>query len=71
MSESLKRIQNYSRQLARSGKFIGWRSVAFELQFQPGYKDALQWIRSPSTQDELDRLCIEARKPNRSDSEAA
>ena len=40
MSEDLKRIQQRARDLARSGKFIGSRAVAFELQFEPGYAQA-------------------------------
>jgi hypothetical protein len=35
MSETLERMQARARELARSGKFSGWRSVAFELQFEP------------------------------------
>ena len=62
MSEKLERIQNRARELARSGKFIGWRPVAFELQFESGYADAFQWLYNPSTKEELDTLCSEARK---------
>ena len=62
MSEQLKRIQKRARELARSGRFLGWRPVAFELQFEPGYTDAYQWLYSPSTKEELDDLCSRARK---------
>ena len=61
MSEDLKRIQERARELARSGKFIGSRGVAFELQFEPGYAQAFRWIHSLATQEELDHLCREAR----------
>jgi len=73
MSETLNRMQERARELARSGKFKGWRSVAFELQFEPGLEeafqwlhngsveDAFQWIHSPATKEELDNLCYEAR----------
>jgi hypothetical protein len=61
MSENLMRIQERARELARSGKFVGWRALAFELQFEPGFTDAFQWLYNPSTKDELDRLCSEAR----------
>ena len=61
MSEDLKRIQQRARELARSGKFIGSRAVAFELQFEPGYAQAFRWIHNLETQDELDHLCSEAR----------
>ena len=70
MSEQLRRIKALARELARSGTFIGWRLVAFELQFEPGFAEASQWIYSPSTQEELDDLCSEARTRRR-DPEAA
>jgi hypothetical protein len=72
MSEKLKRIQQRARELARSGKFIGSRAIAFELQFEPGYAQAFRWIHSIATQDELDHLCSEARtRINRTDPAAA
>jgi hypothetical protein len=76
MSETLERMQELARELARSGKFSGWRSVAFELQFEPGLKevfqwlhsasveDAFQWLHSPKAKEELDHLCDEARNPS-------
>ena len=75
MNETLERMQARARELARSGKFSGWRSVAFELQFEPGLKEVYQWLHSASVDDaflwlhspkakaELDRLCDEARNP--------
>jgi hypothetical protein len=83
MSETLEYMQERARKLARSGKFNGWRSVAFELQFEPGLQevfqwshpsgeDAFQWLYSPAAKEELDRLCYEARNPSaRRDNEAA
>ncbi|MBK5199336.1 MAG: hypothetical protein JJE37_13825 [Methyloceanibacter sp.] len=65
MSEELQRIKALARELARSGRFIGWRLVAFELQFEPGFAEASPWIYSLSTQEELDGLCSEARKRRR------
>lgn len=62
MSENLKRIQDLARELARSGKFLGWSSITFELQFEPGFTDAFQWLYLPSTKRELDDLCIKASK---------
>jgi hypothetical protein len=71
MSETLERMQERARELARSGKFSGWRSVAFELQFEPGLKEVFQWRHSASAEDaflwlysstakeELDRLCLD------------
>jgi hypothetical protein len=63
MSENLKRIQERARELASSGKFIGWCPVAFELRFEPGYAEAFAWVHSLATREELDRLCYEARNP--------
>lgn len=73
MTETLERMQERARELARSGKFGGWRSVVFELQFEPGLEevfqwlhsvsveDAFHWLHSPAAKEELDRLCYEAR----------
>jgi hypothetical protein len=84
MSEILERMQERARELALSGKFCGWRSVTFELQFEPSLKeafqwihsasveDAFQWLHSPATKEEIDRLCDEARSlSTRHDPEAA
>jgi hypothetical protein len=59
--EKLKRIQARARELARSGKFHGWRPIAFELRFEDGFEEAREWLYAPSTQDELDRICQAAR----------
>ncbi len=62
MSENIKRFQQRALELAKSGKFFGFRPIAFELQFEPGYADAFQWLYSASTKEEIDRLCGEARR---------
>jgi hypothetical protein len=51
MSEILERMQERARKLAHSGKFLGWRSVAFELQFEPSFKEAFKWLHSASVED--------------------
>lgn len=73
MSETLERMQERARELARTGKFAGWRAVTFELQFEPSLKEAFQWLHDVSVEDafrwlhsqvakrEIDRLCDEAR----------
>jgi hypothetical protein len=70
MSDTLEYIQKRARELARSGKHAGWRSVAFELQFEPDLKhlfwfyvsgDALHWLHNSATKAELDELCLRAR----------
>ena len=83
MNDTLEYMQRRARELACSGRFIGWRSVAFELQFEPGLKevfwrhsasgeDAFEWLHSPATKEEIDRFCFEARLPfARHDPEAA
>jgi hypothetical protein len=57
MSKEIQRVQALARQLARSGTFIGWRPIAFDLQFEPGFTEAHEWIHSPSAQEELDSIC--------------
>ena len=58
---SLESIQAKARELARSGKFHGWRPIAFELKFEKGYEEAHEWLHSAAIQDEIDRLCKIAR----------
>jgi len=65
MSDSLRSVQHRARELARSGQYAGWRPIAFELRFEPGYAEATDWINSLAAQDEIDALCIEARAANR------
>ena len=75
MSEVLERIQRRALELARSGKFAGWRAITFELQFEPALKDvfwrhtksgedAFQWVGSTAAKEEINRLCDEARHPS-------
>jgi hypothetical protein len=58
---NLERIQAKARELARSGKFHGWRPIAFELRFEDGYEEAREWLNDAATRDELDHLCQMAR----------
>jgi hypothetical protein len=57
----LKRIQAKARELARSGKFYGWRPIEFELLFEDGISEAREWLQRAATQEELDRICRKAR----------
>ena len=59
---NLERIQAKARELARCGKFHGWRPIAFELRFEAGYGEARKWLHDAATEDELDRLCQTARE---------
>jgi len=61
MSKKLQQIQAKARKLAQSGTFIGWRPIAFTLQFEEGFAEAFDWIYSYATQEELDSLCADAR----------
>ena len=67
MSKQLSQVKARARAMARSGTFAGWRAVAFELSFEPGYREAFNWLYSPSTREELDDLCIRARERRRSE----
>ena len=40
MTDTVQRVQARARELAGSGKFAGWRALAFELQFEPGFPEA-------------------------------
>ncbi len=71
MSKPPKSIEKRARDLARSGQYIGWRAIAFELQFEPGYAEASAFINGLATQEELDALCREARVNRRIGPEAA
>jgi hypothetical protein len=65
MSDSLRSVQQRARELARSGQYVGWKPIAFELRFEPGYAEASAWIHSLAAQDEIEALCSEARAANR------
>jgi hypothetical protein len=66
MSKHPNDIQARARTLAQSGKFAGWKAVAFELRFEPGYEDGAEWLFSPAAKEEIDSLCqvARAKRPN-------
>ena len=43
---TLERMRERACERARSGKFSGWRSVAFELQLEPGLMKVFRWLHS-------------------------
>ena len=47
MSEKFQRIKAKARELLLSGTFIGWRPIAFTLQFEEGFAGAFDWIAAP------------------------
>ena len=57
----MSKSSSASKPGSRVGTFIGWRPIAFELQFEPGFTEAYEWIHNPSAQEELDSICLEAR----------
>ena len=61
MSRHSNDIQKRARTLAQSGKFAGWRAIAFELQFEPGYHEGAKWLFSPAAKDEIESLCMATR----------
>jgi hypothetical protein len=71
MSKKLQQIQVKARQLAQSGTFMGWRPIAFTLQFEEGFAEAFDWIYSYDAREELDRLCGDARARLRANRSAA
>ena len=56
----ISQVQARALALAHSGRFMNWRSVVFELSFEPGYREAFDWLHRPSTQEQLDGLCRRA-----------
>src|SRR5687767_11986624 len=55
------RILRRAREIASSGRHIGWYYVASELHFQMGEPLAFEIIDNPQVRDELDRICAAAR----------
>jgi hypothetical protein len=46
---NLERIQAKARELARSGKFHGWRPIAFELRFEAATRKRAQLLKMSLT----------------------
>jgi len=57
LRESKPKLANW-----RSGKFHGWRPIAFELRFETGYEEAREWLHGAAAQYEFERLCQSARE---------
>jgi hypothetical protein len=56
------RILKRAREIARTGRHIGWYYVEAELRFQMGEPLAREVLANQQIRDELDRICTEARK---------
>ncbi len=56
------RILRRAREIASSGRHIGWHYVAFELHFQMGEPLAFEILDTPQVRDELDQICAAARR---------
>src|SRR5688500_10196955 len=59
------RILKRAREIAATGKHIGWYYVEAELRFQMGEPLARQVLSDQQIREELDRICTEARKLRR------
>ena len=57
-----ERISSLAPQLARTGRFSGWKEIETHLRFQEGLPEARHALDERFTRQELDRLCLEARK---------
>ena len=56
-----QRMWHRAYELARSGKFSNWLTIEWELRFNEGFPEALQFLDDPFIQTELDELCDQAR----------
>ena len=59
------RILKRAREIAKTGKHIGWYYVEAELRFQMGEPLAREVLANQQIRDELDRICAGARKLRR------
>ncbi len=50
-------------ELARSSKCPNWITIEWELRFNEGFPEALQFLDEPFIRAELDELCDQARIP--------
>lgn len=55
-------IRDKARDLARSGRFCGWRLIEIELRFMEGVREAAGCFGDHAFRDELDGLCRATQK---------
>src|SRR5215471_12370519 len=67
MSETLEHLQKRARELARSGNFSSWRSVAFELQFEPNLREVFKWLHDAAVEDVFEWLHSAKRRTDSSE----
>ena len=63
--EALLDIRQTALQMARSGRFCGWRLIEIELRFIRGLKIAQAFFHDVELRDELDALCRAAQRHRR------
>jgi hypothetical protein len=59
------RILKRAREIAKSGRHIGWYYVEAELRTRVGEPLAREVLANQQVRDELDQICTEARKRRR------
>ena len=64
-SDREQRTVKKAREIAKSGRHIGWWYVASELQFQGGDPQAIKILEQEPIRSELDRLCQQSLKRTR------
>lgn len=63
--EALPDVRRMALQLARSGRFCGWRLIEIEMRFIRGLKAAQALFLEPELRDQLDALCRAAQRHRR------
>lgn len=58
-------VRHTALQLARSGRFCGWRLIEIELRFVRGLRIAPAFFHDLALRDELDSLCRTAQRHRR------
>ena len=56
-----ERMWRRTYEMARSGKFPSWITIEWELRFNEGFPEALQFLDDPFIRVEIDKLCEQAR----------
>lgn len=63
--EALPDVRQMALQMARSGRFCGWRLIEIELRFVRGLRFAQALFHDLQLRDEIDTLCRAAQRHRR------
>ncbi|WP_454917865.1 hypothetical protein [Xanthobacter sediminis] len=63
--EALPDLRQMALQMARSGRFCGWRLIEIELRFVRGLRNAQPLFLDLQLRDEIDALCRAAQRHRR------